>query len=134
MRTSVGCGQTLAGYIPAARPHIREAGEAVEIYSRSYATREQLAHDFTAMAARGVGMLFVYSGGYGSDHARNYAGQFFDIFPTSRGEPRIKVEYFEKADHVFTVLADREIVFGSSAAPNTSRPRWRDISPGRFER
>jgi Serine aminopeptidase, S33 len=100
--------QTLARYFPAARSHIREAGEAVEIYSRSYPTREQLARDFTAMAARGVGMLFVYTGGHGSDHARNYAGQFFDAFHTLRGEPRIEVEYFETADHIFTVLADRE--------------------------
>jgi pimeloyl-ACP methyl ester carboxylesterase len=100
--------QTLARYIPAARSRVREAGEAVEIYNRSYPTRQQLAHELTAMAGRGVDMLFVYAGGYGSDHAKNYAGQFFDAFPTLRGEPRIETEYYGKADHVFTVLADRE--------------------------
>jgi hypothetical protein len=55
-----------------------------------------------------VGMLFVYAGGYGSDHARNYASQFFDVFPSLRGEPRIDLEYYPKADHVFTSLADRQ--------------------------
>ena len=87
----------------------REVGEAVEIYVREYPTREKLAGDLGKMSGRGVHMLFVYCGE--AEHAYNYADQFDDTFPELSNDPHVEVEYFPKADHLYTLLDDRSELF-----------------------
>jgi dienelactone hydrolase len=95
----------LERFIPSTTNGVREAGAAVEIYVREYPTRERLFADLRVLSSRGVKMLFVYCGG--AEHAYNYAGQFYDIFPEFVGDPHIEVEYFAKADHVYSSIAQR---------------------------
>jgi alpha-beta hydrolase superfamily lysophospholipase len=93
---------------------VREAGKAVEIYTREYPTREKVAGDLRKMAERGAHVLFVYCGE--SEHAYNYAEQFDDTFPELKGNPHIEVEYFIDADHLYTVLEDRNMLFDRIAS------------------
>jgi dienelactone hydrolase len=87
---------------------VREAGAGVEIYTREYPTRERLAGDLTTLVRRGVHLLFVYCGG--AEHAYNYPGQFYDMFPTLTGDRHIEVEYFPKADHVYSSIKQRSVL------------------------
>jgi hypothetical protein len=82
----------------------REVGEAQEIYVRDYPSPEQLANDLERLLARGTQLLFIYSGTQ-SDY--RYASQFYDMFPGHDFRGRIPVDYYERADHTFSVVADR---------------------------
>jgi Serine aminopeptidase, S33 len=101
----------LSRFLPRDERGVREAGAAVEIFTREYPAREKLSGDLSTMATRGVRMLFVYCGGTGADHAYNYADQFDDTFPELVGEKNIEVEFFDKADHIYTFLAQRARLF-----------------------
>jgi hypothetical protein len=97
----------LSRYIPR-DGHLREAGKAVEIYTREYPSREKVVGDLSKMTGRGARVLFVYC--EESEHAYNYAEQFKDTFPELTGDPHIEVEYFVDADHLYTVLEDRTML------------------------
>ena len=85
----------------------RVAGDAVEIYTRLYPERAQLAADYRALLARDVALLFVFVGGTGADHAHNYESQLYDNFPTLRGDARVELAYYEHAGHIFNYVSDR---------------------------
>ena len=80
----------------------RETGDAPEVFTRVWPTRERCAADLDAMLARGVALRFVYTGGW--DNLYNYRGQFHDTFG-HRG--RVSVEYQPRADHLFTAESER---------------------------
>ncbi|HEX4337013.1 MAG TPA: alpha/beta hydrolase [Polyangiaceae bacterium] len=100
--------RTIQKHAPQLMSELREAGDGVEIYTRNYPTKERLESEFQKVTGRGTNLLFVYSGGYGSDAANNYIEQFGDTFPSLRDNAHIEVEYYERADHTYTVLFDRE--------------------------
>ena len=87
--------------------HARVAGDAVEIYTRFYPERAQLAADYQALLARDVPLLFVFVGGTGADHAHNYEAQLYDNFPALRGDARVELAYYEHAGHIFNYVSDR---------------------------
>jgi pimeloyl-ACP methyl ester carboxylesterase len=82
----------------------REVGEASEIYVRDYPTRQKLETDLNALLQRGTRLFFVYSGTL--THYR-YATQFYEMFESSDFRGRIDVEYYPRADHTFSAVADR---------------------------
>jgi alpha-beta hydrolase superfamily lysophospholipase len=93
---------TLLGRLkgPAAKP---------PVFDRTYPPAPQVARDFRALAERGTRLLMVWTGGRESEF--NHADQFFEMLgaPDLRG--RVEVEYWERFDHVFSVVADREALF-----------------------
>lgn len=97
----------LRQYVKSARSSAREAGEAAEIYVRAYPTPEQLQIEYAALLARNVQLLFVFSGGMGSDQGYNYEGQFADVFPAVASHPHVDIVYYPEADHIFSVTAHR---------------------------
>jgi dienelactone hydrolase len=83
------------------------AGESV--YTRAYPRPEQLRADYKALAARGVPMLFVFTGG---DSDFNHARQFDEMLGAKmRGKAHgIELEYYPDADHTFARTPHRERV------------------------
>lgn len=76
-----------------------------QIYSRVYPDVPTLEKDFSAMVDRGVGLIFVYTGGMATLY--NYAGQFFDMFRRDF-RPHVREEFMPRADHVFFNGVERE--------------------------
>lgn len=85
----------------------REAGDVEEIYTRAYPSKAQLRRDYDSMVQRGTDLLFVFAGGLASDYAYNYAEQFADTFGSVARDPHIQVEFYPRADHLYSVQADR---------------------------
>jgi hypothetical protein len=82
----------------------QETGVGEEIYVREYPTEQKLSQDLDALVARQAKLLFIYTGGV--HYTYNYGTQFFDMFQKDyRG--RIDIDFFERADHLFSFLADR---------------------------
>lgn len=78
-----------------------------EVYTRNYPTQEELLRDYTRMLERNLELFFVFAGGMHSMYGYNYAGQFADLFPTIAADRRVEVAFFPRADHVYSVIADR---------------------------
>jgi hypothetical protein len=85
----------------------REVGESVEIYVREDPPREQFERELSALARRGVRLLFTYSGGV--SYRYNYVRQFSDMLrsPDLRG---VEVEIHQSADHTYSVAEDRRLL------------------------
>jgi pimeloyl-ACP methyl ester carboxylesterase len=88
---------------------LRESAEEErdELFERDFAPRDQVAGELQRLLQRGVDHLLVYSGGV-REHYFNYRGQFKEMFPRLDPCGRLEVEYFPDADHVYTLLSDRE--------------------------
>jgi pimeloyl-ACP methyl ester carboxylesterase len=82
---------------------MRDMDDLPEIFERQYPARQQFASDLAALHARSLKMLFVYT--INEDGSYNYRNQFHDMFGY-RGE--IDVEYFTRADHVFSTEEHRQ--------------------------
>jgi pimeloyl-ACP methyl ester carboxylesterase len=85
-----------------------EVGEADEIYVRDYPSRAHLASDLEQMLARGVRLLFIYSGS--RKLTFSYREQFFEMLRPARFEGRIDVELRRQADHTYVIPSERRIM------------------------
>lgn len=85
----------------------RAAGESGEIFERDFAARTQVKSELQRLVRRGVAHLLVYSGGV-REHYYNHRNQFREMFPDLDPCDRIDLEYFGEADHVYTLLTDRQ--------------------------
>lgn len=76
------------------------------VYSRADPPPDKLRVEYKALTARGVKMLFIFTGG---DSDFNYLGQFEEMLgaPLRRESRAIEVEYYRDADHTFSRTADR---------------------------
>src|SRR5262249_16562821 len=97
------------------------------IFTDEHPTKEQFSTALRQLTARSVRMFFIYT--VVSDNHYNYKNQFHDTFGY---RDQIDVEYFTRADHVFSTQADRcELLsgvvgwmqdrFARDASPRTSR-------------
>jgi pimeloyl-ACP methyl ester carboxylesterase len=75
---------------------------AQEVFSREYPPREKFASDLASLVGRSVQLLFVYT--VVADNHYNYRNQFYDTFGYIA---QIDVEYYTRADHVFSAGPDR---------------------------
>lgn len=78
-------------------PGHSETGEMLEVFVRESPTRDQFAGDLSTMIARSVHLLFIFT--VVADNHYNYPRQFHDTFGY---EHAVEVEYFSRADHVFS--------------------------------
>jgi pimeloyl-ACP methyl ester carboxylesterase len=76
-----------------------------EVFARDLPSRQQFARDISALVKRSVKMLFIYT--INTDGAYNYPGQFHDTFGY---RDEIDVEFYTRADHVFSTEAHREML------------------------
>lgn len=83
----------------------RETGEVAEVFKREYPSEDRFGADLDTLAARGVRMLFVFTGV--ADNHYNYRNQLHDRFGH---RDLVEAEYYVKADHVFSWEADRTMV------------------------
>jgi pimeloyl-ACP methyl ester carboxylesterase len=74
-----------------------ETGDTLEVYVRESPTQQKFASDLASLFERSVKMLFVYT--VVADNHYNYRNQFHDTFGYRN---QIDVEYFSRADHVFS--------------------------------
>jgi dienelactone hydrolase len=94
-------------YIRQRLAHIRketepDAGSAQEVFSREYPRRQKFASDIAHLVGRSVQLLFVYT--VVADNHYNYRNQFYDTFGY---RAKIDVEYYTRADHVFSAEPER---------------------------
>jgi dienelactone hydrolase len=97
-------------YVAALRDKVRQPGEVEEIYTRAYPSPEQLKRDYGALLERGTELLFVFAGGLGADQGYNYRRQFADVFPEVAADQRVQLEYYPRADHTYSSVADRALL------------------------
>ena len=90
----------LSGHPPMVDPN-----DDPEVFERGFPSREQFAADLKTLTGRGVRMLFIYTSN--ADGCYNYRGQFHDAFGY---RDSIDVEYFTRADHVFSTEAYRDLL------------------------
>jgi pimeloyl-ACP methyl ester carboxylesterase len=76
-----------------------------EIFARELPSQQQFAGDLAALVKRSVKMLFIYT--INTDGAYNYARQFHDTFGY---RDVIDVEFYTRADHVFSSEPRREML------------------------
>ncbi len=77
-------------------------------YVREFPPRERVAADLAAMAARGLRLLCLFSGGQG-DHY-NHAGQMRESFRDVDLGERLEEVFLPDADHIFTDLGHQQTV------------------------
>jgi alpha-beta hydrolase superfamily lysophospholipase len=77
------------------------------VFVRDYPTPAQLTQDIRKMAARGVQLLCIYSGG---DTNYSYSKQFFDFVRAPELARKIEVVFYPSADHTFFLVEHRERV------------------------
>lgn len=90
----------LSGKLP-----LPDLDDVPEVFARDYPSQQQFATDVAALVKRSVKLLFVYT--INSDGAYNYQGQFHDTFGY---RDEIDVEFYTRADHVFSTEARREML------------------------
>jgi pimeloyl-ACP methyl ester carboxylesterase len=87
------------------RPPLSDPDEMPDVFAREFPSRQQFAADLAIMVGRSLKMLFVYT--INSDRHYNYPSQFHDTFGY---RDDIDVEYYTRADHVFSRAAHREVL------------------------
>jgi pimeloyl-ACP methyl ester carboxylesterase len=89
-----------------------EKGEVIRQVDVSYHWTlppiEQMAVSLQTLIQRKVGMLMVY---VGNNNRYNYQGQFADAFGEIDFRGLLKESYYEKADHNFSMISDRNRLF-----------------------
>jgi pimeloyl-ACP methyl ester carboxylesterase len=73
--------------------------------------QEQICRELANLLQRGVQSLFVYTGGIADmyfNHRRQFAEMFGNLDPAGT---RLQVDYLDKADHLFSAHADRQLLF-----------------------
>jgi len=75
-----------------------------EVFELDFPPKEKVARELGALAARGTELLFVYTGGI--DYF-NHKGQFDEMFGEVSFGGRAQVEFYQEADHTYTVLSAR---------------------------
>lgn len=76
-----------------------------------YPAREQVRRELGDMLARGLQLYFVYSGGIGEQF--NHPRQFGECY--GRGvaaHPALRMDLLDGTDHTFTMVCDRERLYG----------------------
>lgn len=81
------------------------AREQDQLWTRDIPTRERFGADLATLVKRGVGLLFVFTGGF--DLHYNYRRQFHDTFG-HRGA--IEVEFYPRFDHLLSLAVERAAV------------------------
>ena len=76
------------------------------VYLQEFPAREQVAKDLSGMMARGLEMLFVFSGE--SLSYFNYVEQLRDAFPEVDFGHRLRVELFAETDHLYALESQRQ--------------------------
>lgn len=74
-----------------------------EFWDSEFPPLEQFRTDLQLLLARGLSLLYVYSG---SVREYRYEDQFFDVCPEAR-EGRVSVRYYPRADHTYMFERDR---------------------------
>ncbi len=85
-------------------PAAREVKEQA-IFSREYPKPALLRADIEALVARGVRLLYIYTGGVRTEYF--YKDQFFDMLDAPGLRGKLEVELWPEADHLFSTLAQR---------------------------
>lgn len=80
-----------------------------EFWDSEFPPVEQFRAELAALMARGLPLLYVYSG---SVREYRYAGQFFDFCPAAR-EGNVDVRYYPDADHTYLLERDRRQLLDS---------------------
>jgi pimeloyl-ACP methyl ester carboxylesterase len=76
-----------------------------------YPPRAQVRRELAQMLARGLKFYFVYSGGIGEQF--NHPRQFRECYGRSiAGHPAVRMDLLDGTDHTYTLLCDRERMFG----------------------
>ena len=75
---------------------------------RAFPPKAEVKAGLLSLIERGVKLLCVYSGGVKGYY--NYKGQFKDMFNPIQMNGKLQLEYFEKATHTYTRLADRNML------------------------
>lgn len=81
------------------------AGGGESVFSRQYPAQERFRQDITALVARGVPMLCMYSG---ISREFSHLDQFYELFCTPETRDKVDVIFYERADHTFSRVADRQ--------------------------
>jgi hypothetical protein len=100
----------LRGADPAAGEKRTEPGEDYirPEYRRRFPPRQEVEAGLRTLAARGVDLLFLFSGGQREHY--NHREQHERAFRRIDFGGRIRVEYQEDADHLFSALPHQELV------------------------
>jgi dienelactone hydrolase len=85
-----------------------------DILDLTFPPQVQVGDDLRQLMERDVQLLFVYSGNWHPYF--NYREQLRDNFPDVPFGSRLAVEHFPDADHTYTLLEDRERLFGRVVA------------------
>jgi pimeloyl-ACP methyl ester carboxylesterase len=90
----------LSGKLP-----LPDLDDMPEVFACDYPSQDHFAADIAALVRRSVKLMFIYT--INTDGAYNYPGQFHDTFGY---RDEIDVEFYTRADHVFSTEAHREML------------------------
>lgn len=79
------------------------------VFDREYPPRAELAADLRKQVARGVRLLFVWSGA--REHEFNHVEQFYEMLETPDLRGEVQVELLSQSDHLFSSLENRAVLF-----------------------
>ena len=76
-----------------------------EMFGRKFQPKQKVKEELAMLIERRLNLLYVYSGG--AYEYYNYRGQFEEMFGPMDFHGRLQVEHFGEADHLYTLLEDR---------------------------
>lgn len=97
---------------PAEAPPAGEEAPRPEMFQTGFQTREEVEAHLGPVLARGVALLYVFSGGWADIF--NYPGQLRDNHPTLNLDG-VRLHHHPEADHTFSQRAHREVLFDEIA-------------------
>ncbi len=105
-----GALKQLAGRVrkEVAPPEAAPQENRPEMFYTGFQTREEVETHLSAVLARGVSLLYVFSGGWADIF--NYPGQLQDNHPSLDLSP-VRLHHHPEADHTFSRRAHREVLF-----------------------
>jgi pimeloyl-ACP methyl ester carboxylesterase len=86
------------------KPAAADGGQMITTAPAASGGLQQVAAALQMLVDRGVEIMSVFTG---SSAVYNYTGQIREAFPTVRFGERLREEYYPRADHTFTRLAEQ---------------------------
>jgi amino acid adenylation domain-containing protein len=83
-----------------------EAEAETDKFEGVYPDQVATGLELQALVDRGVPMLVIYTGGF--QHVYTYENQFLDMFPDVAWNGRLNLKHRPRADHLYTIVEDRE--------------------------
>ncbi|RYZ52235.1 MAG: hypothetical protein EOP07_19970, partial [Proteobacteria bacterium] len=86
----------------------KEESPPEDLFEGVYPDQEEAGRELQSLVDRNVPIFVLYTGGF--EHVYTYHDQFLDMFPKTNFKGLLTLKHHPRADHLFTILEDRDLL------------------------